>query len=144
MQSVKKIFTLDLNAATPITLMALQKEKVETYRRLLVTRRDALAEDLRIATAQLINDESVYTDAVDQAAAETDKNFTLQLKNRERNVLWQIDEAIKRLDGGSFGECERCEEAISEGRIEAFPFTTLCVECKAELESEEHRFPNRN
>lgn len=124
--------------------MPLCKEKVETYRRQLVARREALAEDLRMATAQLINDEAVYTDSVDQAAAETDKSFTLQMKNRERDVLWQIDEAIKRLDGGAFGECERCGELISEGRIEAFPFATLCIDCKAELESEEHRFPGRN
>lgn len=124
--------------------MALRKEKVETYRKHLVARREALAEDLRQATAQLINDESYYTDSVDQAAADTDKSFTLQMKNRERDVLWQIDEAIKRLDEGSFGECERCGEAISEGRIEAFPFTTLCIDCKAELESEEHRFPGRS
>ncbi|NBU20926.1 RNA polymerase-binding protein DksA [bacterium] len=124
--------------------MALRKEKVELYRKQLVARREALAEDLRQATAQLINDESYYTDSVDQAAADTDKNFTLQMKNRERDVLWQIDEAIKRLDEGSFGECERCGESISEGRIEAFPFTTLCIDCKAELESEEHRFPGRS
>ena len=124
--------------------MPLQREKIEGYRRQLVARREALAEDLRLATVQLINDESVYTDAVDQAAAETDKNFTLQMKNRERNALWQIDEAIKRLDDGSFGECEKCGESISEGRIDAFPFTTLCIDCKAELESEEHRFPGRN
>lgn len=109
----------------------------------LVARREALAEDLRQATVQLINDESVYTDSVDQAAAETDKTLTLQMKNRDRNVLWQIDEALKRLNDGSFGDCERCGESISEGRIEAFPFTTLCIDCKAELESEEHRFPGR-
>jgi DnaK suppressor protein len=124
--------------------MALRKEKVEVYRKQLVARREALAEDLRLATAQLINDEVVYTDSVDQAAAETDKNFTLQMKNRERDVLWQIDEALKRLDEGCFGDCERCGDSISEGRIEAFPFTTLCIDCKAELESEEHRFPGRH
>ncbi len=124
--------------------MALGKEKIETYRKTLTLRRNALAEDLRQATVQLINDESYYTDAVDQAAADTDKNFTLQMKNRDRDVLWQIDEAIKRLDDGSFGECDRCGDLISEGRIEAFPFTTLCIDCKAELESEEHRFPGRH
>ena len=124
--------------------MSLRKEKVEIYRSQLVARREAIAEDLRAATVALINDESVYTDAVDQAAADTDKNLTLRMKNRDRDVLWQIDEAIKRLDDGSFGECERCGDAISDGRIEAFPFTTLCIDCKAELESEEHRFPGRN
>lgn len=124
--------------------MSLRKEKLDVYRKQLTARRNALAEDLRQATAQLLNDESVYTDSVDQAAAETDKSFVLQMKNRDRDALWQIDEAIKRLDEGSFGECERCGESISEGRIEAFPFTTLCIDCKAELESEEHRFPGRN
>ncbi len=124
--------------------MGLRKEKIETYRKTLHLRREVLAADLRQATAQMINDESSYTDAVDQAAADTDRNFILQMKNRDRDVLWQIDEAIKRLNEGSFGECERCGESISEGRLEAFPLTTLCIDCKAELESEEHRFPGRN
>jgi DnaK suppressor protein len=88
-------------------------------------------------------DEVTYTDAVDQASAETDKSLNLHMKNRERNALWQINEALKRLDRGAFGECERCGESISEGRIEAFPFTTLCIDCKAELESEEQRYPGR-
>jgi len=123
--------------------MALRKEKVENFRLQLVHRRDSIAADLRSAAADLINDAAVYTDAVDQAAADTEKNFTLQLRNRERLVLIQIDEALKRVESGSFGVCERCDESISEGRIEAFPFTTLCIECKAELESEEHRFPGR-
>ena len=124
--------------------MTFSKEKIDGYRRQLLTRRESIAEALRSATVDFINDESVYTDAVDQAAADADKSFILQMKNRERNVLSQIDEAIKRLDEGSFGVCERCSESISEARIDAFPFTTLCIDCKAELESEEHRFPGRH
>jgi DnaK suppressor protein len=65
------------------------------------------------------------------------------MKNRDRDVLWQIDEALKRIDEGSFGECERCDEPISEARLKANPSTTLCIDCKAELESEEHRFLGR-
>jgi DnaK suppressor protein len=124
--------------------MPLRTEKSEFFRKQLLVRRESLVADLRSATAQLLNDESVYTDSVDQASAETDKSFVLQMKNRDRDVLWQIDEAIRRMDEGSFGDCERCGESISEGRIEAFPFTTLCIDCKAELESEEHRFPGRS
>lgn len=123
--------------------MSLSKEKVERFRKQLVARRDALAEVLRLATAELIQDEVVYTDSVDQASAETDKSLSVHMKNRDRNVLWQIDEALRRLERGAYGDCERCDEPISEGRIEAFPFTTLCIDCKAELESEEHRFPGR-
>ncbi len=123
--------------------MALRKEKIEGFRKLLMSRREAMAADLRKATADFIGDESSYTDSIDQAAADTDKSLALQMKNRERDILWQIDEALKRIDLGDFGECERCGEEISEARIKAFPFTTLCIDCKAELESEEHRFSGR-
>jgi DnaK suppressor protein len=123
--------------------MALRKEKIESYRKDLFARREALATELRKATADLIDDDVMYSDAIDQASAETDKAFSLQLKNRERDTLWQIDEALKRIEAGTFGACERCDEPISEARIRAFPFTTLCIDCKAELESEEQRFPGR-
>ena len=123
--------------------MALRKEKLESFRKQLLVRRDALHHGLRVATAQFINDDTVHTDSIDQASAEIDKSFAMQMKNRERDTLLQIDEALRRIDAGEFGECERCGEAISEARIRAFPFTTLCIDCKAELESEEHRFPGR-
>jgi DnaK suppressor protein len=123
--------------------MALRKEKIESFRRDLFARREALALDLKKATAEFISDDVSYTDSIDQASADTDRAFALQLKNRERDTLWKIDEALKRIEDGSYGACERCDEPISEARIKAFPFTTLCIDCKAELESEEQRFPGR-
>jgi len=123
--------------------MTLRKEKVESFKKLLTAKRDALAADLRQATADFVNDDSVYSDTIDQASADIDKSLALQMKNRERNTLWQIDEALKRIDLGNFDECERCSESISEARLKAFPFTTLCIDCKSELELEEHRMPGR-
>jgi DnaK suppressor protein len=123
--------------------MALRKEKIEGYRRDLFARRETMASELRQATAEFISDDTTYNDSLDQAAADVDRSFTLQMKNRERDTLWQIDEALERIEAGTFGLCERCEEEISEARIKVFPFTTLCIDCKAELESEEHRFPGR-
>jgi DnaK suppressor protein len=123
--------------------MALRKEKIESFRQELFARRELMAQDLRQATAEFINDDTTYGDTLDQAAADTEKSLALQMKTRERNTLWQIDEALNRIGAGTFGECERCDESIGEGRIQAFPFTTLCIDCKAELESEEQRFPGR-
>jgi DnaK suppressor protein len=123
--------------------MALRKEKIESFKKDLSERREALAQILKQATAEFIRDDVMYTDVIDQASADTDKAFALQLKNRERDTLWQIDEALKRIEAGNYGACERCDEAISEARIKAFPFTTLCIDCKAELESEQQRFPGR-
>lgn len=124
--------------------MALRKEKLASYKKLLLTRRETLAGGLRVATQEFIDSEPSYTDSLDQAAADTDRSFAVALKNREREMLWQIDEALKRIETGEFGSCERCEEEISEARIKAFPFTTLCIDCKAELESEQRRAPVRD
>jgi DnaK suppressor protein len=124
--------------------MALRKEKLAAVRIVLLGQRDALASGLRQATHDLIEDEAIYSDAVDQASADIDKSFALVLKNRERDTLWQIDEALKRIEAGDFGDCERCSDEIAEGRLRAFPFTTLCIECKSELESEQRRAPERN
>ena len=124
--------------------MSMTKEKCEVYKNQLLAKREFLLEDLRLAKHQIINDDVSYTDAVDQAAAEMDRSFMLQLKNRERDTLWQIDEALRRLDEGNYGFCERCDDPISDGRMHAFPFTTVCIDCKSEIEQEEQRFQNRH
>ena len=121
----------------------LKKEKLQSFKKILFTRREQLASELRQATADFNNDDVVHTDAVDQAAADMDKSFALQMKNRDRDILWQIDGALKRIEDGTFGECERCGEAIAEARIKAFMFTTLCIDCKSEIENEESRFQAR-
>lgn len=120
--------------------MALRKDRIESYRKVLLSRQEALTAGLRASTSQWLNEESSFPDSVDQAAAETEKALEAQIKNRGRDTLQQIDEALKRIEAGRFGVCESCDEAISEARLKAFPLTTLCIDCKAELESESHRF----
>lgn len=123
--------------------MGLRKEKLESFRKLLLSRRDAVAAQIRQATHDLVENDEAHADSVDQAAADTDRALAMQMKNRDQGLLFQIDEALRRVDSGNFGECERCGEDIAEARIKAFPFTTLCIDCKAELESEGHRFLGR-
>lgn len=127
-------------SAKHVPPMALRKEKIESFRKTLVSRRAALTADFKAATAQWLNEESNFADAIDQAAAETEKALEAHIKNRGRDTLVQIDEALKRIEEGRFGECVRCDEQIAEARLKAFPLTTLCIDCKAELESEDHRF----
>ncbi|MEK6707038.1 MAG: TraR/DksA family transcriptional regulator [Bdellovibrionota bacterium] len=124
--------------------MVLRKEKISSLRKELLSRQAALCNVIRQRTAEMIEDESAFPDAVDLAAAETDRSMNAHMDNRERVILMQLNEALRRIDLGTFGECEQCGEAISEARIKAFPFTTLCIDCKAELESQEQRFSNRH
>jgi DnaK suppressor protein len=123
--------------------MALRKEKIESIREHLLTRREALRTEVRQVTEGMINDDTVFSDAVDQASAETDKSLAVQVQNREREEIREIEEALRRIEQGSFGTCESCGDEISEARMSAYPETTLCIVCKAELESERNRYSGR-
>lgn len=76
-------------------------------------------------------------DLGDQASAEADQNFTLRLREREQKLLKKIEEAIERINDGTFGICESCGGEISVKRLKARPVTTLCIECKTKQEAEE-------
>lgn len=123
--------------------MSLRQETLQTVREVLTKRQAALSDELRASTEKLIDEEASFADSVDQASADTDRAIAVQIKNRDRDTLVQINQALRRIDGGTFGACERCGGDISDARIKAFPFTTLCIDCKAELESEQGRYPGR-
>lgn len=78
-----------------------------------------------------------FPDMSDQATAEADQYFLLRLKEREQKLLKKIDEALERIESGTFGICESCGEEISYKRLLARPVTTLCIECKTRQEEEE-------
>ena len=78
-----------------------------------------------------------YPDPADRATAESNRNFELRIRDRERKLLAKIKEASERLENGTYGICESCEEDISEKRLEARPVTTLCVKCKTAQEQHE-------
>ena len=82
-------------------------------------------------------EQTSFPDPTDQASMETDRNFDLRIKDRERKLIKKIDQTIERLQEGDFGECESCGGAISINRLQARPVTTLCIECKTAQEQEE-------
>ncbi|MFW5488250.1 MAG: RNA polymerase-binding protein DksA [Desulfovibrio sp.] len=81
----------------------------------------------------------VYADPADRATAESDRAFTLRLRDRERRLIKKIQEAQQRIEDGSYGVCEDCGEDISVPRLKARPVTTLCIKCKSKREDEEHQ-----
>jgi DnaK suppressor protein len=135
------MFPLNLVSVAP--LMSLRKEKIIKFQKEFLSRRDRLSQTLEQATADFINDDSSYSDSADQASADTGKSITVQMKNRDREELKIINEALRRIDIGTFGLCEECDEPISEARLKVNPASTLCIDCKSELELEEHRYPKK-
>jgi DnaK suppressor protein len=106
-------------------------------KKLIKQRQDLLAEAEHTLTDKISSEKESFPDPTDQAVAELDNNFVLRLRGREQKLLKKIDEAISRIDSGTFGVCESCSEQISLKRLEARPVTALCIECKTRQEEEE-------
>jgi DnaK suppressor protein len=108
------------------------------FRRLLEERRRTILAEAERALGALNNDsDEVYADPTDRAAAESDRNFLLRLRDRERKLLSKIDDAFERIDDGSYGVCEECGGPIGIERLKARPVTTLCISCKSAQEARE-------
>ncbi|MBU2054082.1 MAG: RNA polymerase-binding protein DksA [Proteobacteria bacterium] len=78
-----------------------------------------------------------YPDPNDRASLESDRNFELRIRDRERKLIIKMQEALKRMDDGIFGICDVCNGPISEKRLMARPVTTLCIDCKMKQEKME-------
>ena len=78
-------------------------------------------------------------DINDQASAESERNFEIRIKDRERKLIGKVQEALKKVAEGTYGICESCGEAIGTKRLMARPVTNLCINCKAEMEADEKR-----
>lgn len=79
-------------------------------------------------------------DDYDKASQERERELDIILTAQEQHKLQAIEEALRRMDEGSYGECEECGEKISKQRLKALPFATLCVGCKSRHEQEEGFF----
>ena len=70
-------------------------------------------------------------DWIDQSSQESDLHVRLALKQTDSKLLRAIDEAIHRIDSGTYGICMECENDIAPARLEAVPWTRVCIDCKA-------------
>src|SRR5690348_15309518 len=85
------------------------------------------------------NEREQFPDPTDRASLEGNRNLTLRIRDRERKLIVKIDEALGRIDDGSYGKCEECGQDIGIARLKARPVTTLCIECKSLQEAQERK-----
>lgn len=118
--------------------MALTKKQLADFEKQLTAWKAELevgqSENVQAMTGQ---EQTSFPDPTDQASMETDRNFDLRIKDRERRLIKKIDQAMERIQDSEFGECEACGGDISVKRLQARPVTTLCIECKTAQEQEE-------
>lgn len=113
----------------PKLIAKYRKLLLEEKQRILTNSKASMQTDLALSPDDLM-------DETDLASSEISQNLVFKLRDRERQLLTKIDEALARMDDGTFGSCEECEENIEPRRLEARPVSTLCIACK---ERQEHR-----
>lgn len=101
-----------------------RREANEAYRRSQAVNREATAEPLQ--------------DLADQASEAYRKEFLYSLSDSERDTLLRVEEALRRLDEGSYEECTSCGEKIPLARLRAIPWAALCIECQERQEAGEN------
>jgi len=115
----------------------LTKKKLEFFKKLLNERINELLNQANETVSGMTSHKENLPDPSDRATLESDRNFTLRIRDRERKLIVKIKEALERIEQGTYGICEDCEEEISTERLKARPVTTLCIDCKKTQETEE-------
>ena len=107
------------------------------FKEILLKRLEELIDEAERTVAGMTDTEETFPDPTDRATLESDRNFMLRIRDRERKLIVKIREALERIEDGNFGVCEVCGDDIGIERLKARPVTTLCIECKRKEEASE-------
>ena len=108
----------------------------ESYRKALIDKKAEILTTggIRPIAAQMENN-SRQGDLADQASGNNEVHIQLKLKQTDAKILQAIEEAIVRIDKGTYGICRDCGEPVSPARLNAIPWTRVCITCKEKQNS---------
>ena len=112
-------------------------DQLEYFRDLFTQRIEGLLGEAGKTVSEMTGGTESFPDVTDRASQESDRNFELRIRDRERKLVKKLREALQRVDDGTFGICEVCGKDVSEKRLMARPITTLCIVCKTKQEEQE-------
>ena len=124
--------------------LSLTKDQIKHFRQLLITERAKLADEIKsiahdAATSprDASGDLSAYTVHMADMAADTyERELSMNIVTSEQEILYQIDDALKRLDDGTFGLCQQCSQPIAMSRLKAVPYASMCIGCQRTKEQQ--------
>jgi RNA polymerase-binding protein DksA len=117
----------------------LSKKDLNYFKKLILKKKEelldglqhSLEDTLKKSPREASGDISGYAFHMADIATDTyDREFSLDLASNERQMLYEIDEALKKIQEGRFGFCEQCKSVISKRRLKALPYTSLCLKCQ--------------
>ena len=119
------------------------KKELQEFKKLVLKKKEEILEDiqhisddtLKKSQKEASGDISGYTyHMADVATDSYDREFSLGLASSERNFIYELDDALKRIEDGTFGICQDCKALIAKGRLKAVPHARSCVKCQEKRE----------
>jgi DnaK suppressor protein len=110
-------------------------EQLQNYKQSLLTQRESLVGQVNENQRQTFDfDRENMQDPVDAAVNDREQTILLSISESERTLLDQVDDALQRIEFGSYGECANCKQEITEARLKAVPYAQYCIKCQDLLE----------
>jgi len=135
-ESAKKPGAKPDSVAPQSSFLKKQKERLLQLRDGMLDSMSGVARDNLRSRAEGSEASAFGMHQADAGSDAYDRDFALSLLSQEQDALYEIDEALKRIDLGTYGVCEMCEKSIPHARLEAIPFARLTVDCQSKLEKE--------
>ena len=115
----------------------MNERQKEYFRAKLQAWKEEILEESRSTIASLQQDTVAEADLADRATSETDRALELRTRDRQRKLIAKIDEALRRIEDGTYGYCEETGEPIALSRLDARPIATLSLEAQERHERRE-------
>jgi DnaK suppressor protein len=109
-------------------------------KKILLATREQILKDMEEIRQREHAEHDEIGDDYDKAAQERERELGIIITAQEKNKLISVEDALRRIEEGTYGICEDCGEKISKQRLKAVPFATLCVACKSKKEVDEGYF----
>jgi len=122
----------------------MSKEQTEHFRQILLSWKRDLMEEVDRTVTHMKDEAANFPDPNDRATQEEEFSLELRTRDRERKLIRKIDEAIKRIEDGTYGYCLETGEEIGIKRLEARPVATLSIEAQERRERRERQYGDRD
>jgi DnaK suppressor protein len=116
----------------------MEQKDIEHFKKILTNQLKELLIHTGDTVSGMTTPRENLPDPADRATIDTDRNFMLLIRDRERQLAVEISKTLLRIENGTFGICDKCEEEIAFKRLEARPVTTQCIDCKTKEEAYEN------
>ncbi len=115
----------------------MDEQELSQFKKQLESMKVDINSDVEKTLTEMTSQTGNIPDPNDRATMESDRSFELRIRGRERKLMEKVDEALVRIEDGTYGICAGCGEEIAVKRLQARPVAKFCIDCKTKQEQKE-------